>query len=730
MSELSGKPSLTPEVFEQVDAICQAFETQWQSGKRPAVSEFVSGIEEPVRSVLLRELLLLDIEYRQKTGEQPQAEDYLKHYIFSDRDLIRKIFGQSPTKKGKSMDKTHFSRPGTGESTKQPSKLSPSTKYPQEIVSLSKFIDSLAECGLMGRKDVQDFINSLPDEQRPLDGKQLAESLYYHKKMTRFQVQAVYQGKTRGLVVGNYVVLDRLGGGGMGQVYKARHRKMDRIVALKVLPSEFTKSDDMVKRFQREVKAAAKLSHPNIVTAFDADEHKGVHFLVMEHVEGKDLAKVVKESGPLTVAQAVDCIVQAARGLEYAHQQGIIHRDIKPQNLILDKHNIVKVLDMGLARIEEKVGALNSAADNELTLSGQVMGTLDYMSPEQALDTRQADARADIYSLGCTLYYLLVGRPPYLGDTLTKIIIAHRELPIPSLRAMRKDVPDSLNLIFQRMLAKNQDDRQRSMSEVIAQLRQCRIAETSGQVHAPASTGAHGEALDSQQHEAGIWAEQVELAGGIPKTQFDDLLKEPVPLTDRLLQSGGTVVKKIGNRRKIWIAVALGFGFLALLLGIFLMMKTSEGTLVVEVNEPGAKVEVSDEEGKVEITEQSGEGKLVFSIDPGKHRLKVQKEGFEFFAQDFTLEKRGEKTVSVRLEKPNPLSGTLLVKVSEHDAMVEVLSELGKIESMYRSGAAPITIEIPVGKYKLSVLKEGFESYSSDFQIQAGKKQTLDVALN
>ena len=213
----------------------------------------------------------------------------------------------------------------------------PTSEQDHRIVPLDEFVESLTGCGLMTRAEVQSFIQGLPPDNRPTNGKQLAEELFRQKKLTRFQTQTIYQGRTRGLVVGNYVMLDRLGSGGMGQVYKAQHRRLERVVAIKMLPAEATKSEDSVKRFQREVKTAAKLTHPNIVTAYDADEHKGVHFLVMEYVEGQDLATLVKASGPVAVATAVDYVLQAARGLAYAHSQGVIHRDIKPANLLLDK---------------------------------------------------------------------------------------------------------------------------------------------------------------------------------------------------------------------------------------------------------------------------------------------------------------------------------------------------------------------------------------------------------
>ena len=202
-------------------------------------------------------------------------------------------------------------------------------------------------------------------------------------------------------------------------VFKARHRRLNRIVALKILPPSFARDRTAVLRFKREVEAAGRLKHPNIVAALDADEDRGVHFLVMEYVEGRDLDQLVRQRGPLSVVQAIDFLVQAARGLEAAHAEGIVHRDIKPSNLMLDSQGVVRVLDLGLARIVEASQPLGEAKGGagRLTESGMYMGTVDYMAPEQAEDSRRADHLADIYSLGCTLFFLLAGREPFGGET-------------------------------------------------------------------------------------------------------------------------------------------------------------------------------------------------------------------------------------------------------------------------------------------------------------------------
>jgi serine/threonine-protein kinase len=325
-----------------------------------------------------------------------------------------------------------------------------------------QFIKHLEDSGILAGDTLNDFI---PPKASPKDGEELARELVRKKKLTKFQAEEIYKGKGKALVLGNYTILDKIGAGGMGQVFKAEHRRMKRVVAVKVLPTGMLKSPAVVARFEREVTAAARLNHPNIVTAFDADNVNGIHLLVMEYVEGSDLAATVKKNGSLPAEQALNYVLQAARGLEAAHAEGIVHRDIKPGNLLLDKRGTVKILDMGLARIGG-----DAAGQAELTSTGTVMGTVDYMAPEQALNTKAADARADIYSLGCTLYYLLTGKATYDGDTLMAKLLAHRDQPIPSIRADRPEVPEQVEAIFSKMVAKKVEDRYQTTTAAIADL--------------------------------------------------------------------------------------------------------------------------------------------------------------------------------------------------------------------------------------------------------------------
>jgi formylglycine-generating enzyme required for sulfatase activity/tRNA A-37 threonylcarbamoyl transferase component Bud32 len=269
--------------------------------------------------------------------------------------------------------------------------------------------------------------------------------------------------------LGEYRLLGKLGQGGMGVVWKAEHQRMHRLVAIKTLHPSRTKSPDMLRRFCQEVEVAAKLLHPNIVTAFDAREHEGQCCLVMEYVDGQDLARLVKQQGPLPPHQAADYMLQAARGLQFAHSKGVIHRDVKPSNLLLDREGTVKILDLGLARVET-AATVDATSAERVTPSDQVLGTCDYMAPEQAMSCRAADVRSDIYALGCTLFRLLTARLPYEGDTPLSVVLAHCHASLPSAAAIRGDVPVELDAICQKMMAKRPEDRYQAMAEVVAEL--------------------------------------------------------------------------------------------------------------------------------------------------------------------------------------------------------------------------------------------------------------------
>ena len=314
--------------------------------------------------------------------------------------------------------------------------------------------------------DIQSYLARFPT----IDRRWLDERLsLLNQTPPSAEVQAMCQAVFKQL--GDYIVLGPLGSGGMGQVYRAEHRLMGRQVAIKVLKDNRSNDASSKLRFEREVRTIAKLSHPNVVSAFDAREEHGTLFLVTELIDGEDLASLIKRKGPLKPVDAMYYIWQAAKGLKYAHDQGIVHRDVKPGNLILERKKIVKVLDLGLARLRD---ADNQTLSNQhaITNTSHIVGTAAFMSPEQASDPQSVDERSDIYSLGCTLYYLIAGRPPYQAQSDVETILAHLQSPVPDLidTEHQPAVAPELNALVRRMLDKSPEKRPTTMDEVIAAL--------------------------------------------------------------------------------------------------------------------------------------------------------------------------------------------------------------------------------------------------------------------
>ena len=304
----------------------------------------------------------------------------------------------------------------------------------------------------------------------------LIQEMVQRDWLTRFQGEQLLAGDARELVMGAYVVLDRLGEGGMAQVFKARHAETGKIVAVKIIRHARFFNPEITRRFQREAKAAARLAHPNIVSLLEAAESAGRHFLVMEFLEGIDLARLIKKSGPLTILLAVEYVSQAAQGLQHAHEQGLVHRDIKPSNLLVTPGNsgtsleVVKVLDFGLARLRS-VNEENETTTDELTQDGALMGTPNYMAPEQANDPHAVDIRADIYSLGCTFYHLLTGRPPFPGGTFWQKIAQHREAEPFPVESLRPELPNGLAKVLRRSMAKRPAERFQTPADFVVALK-------------------------------------------------------------------------------------------------------------------------------------------------------------------------------------------------------------------------------------------------------------------
>ena len=293
----------------------------------------------------------------------------------------------------------------------------------------------------------------------------LARKMVATGKLTEYQAAVVLEQRSDPLLIDRYIILNVLGSGGMGRVFKALHKPMERFVALKVLRADAIDSPERVERFHREVKAAARLTHPNIVTAHDGDESAGIQFLVMEYIEGLNLAQLVKRHGPLPAADACELVRQAALGLQAVHEAGLVHRDIKPSNLMLTPAAEVKIFDLGLALIQD----VHAPASTELTSTNQIMGTLGYLAPEQCSDPHNVDIRADIYSVAATLYNLLAGEAPFADRKAStfgqQVKILMTDTPT-TIAKKRSDLPADLIQLIDSSLAIEPDTRPGNPREV------------------------------------------------------------------------------------------------------------------------------------------------------------------------------------------------------------------------------------------------------------------------
>jgi serine/threonine protein kinase len=330
-----------------------------------------------------------------------------------------------------------------------------------------EYLELLQKSGVLDDKKLEAYLSRLRAggalPTRPMD---LAALLVRDGVLTHFQAEQILQGKWKRFTIGKYKVLEKLGSGGMGSVFLAEHKLMRRRVAVKVLPTAKAEDPSSLERFYREARAVAALDHPNIVRAYDIDQDDKLHFLVMEYVDGASLQEIVKRSGPLDPVRAAHYIRQSALGLQHAHESaGLVHRDVKPGNILVDRTGTVKVLDMGLARFfHDEEDILTKKYDEN------VLGTADYLAPEQALDSHTVDIRADIYSLGATFYFCLTGKTPFTEGTVAQKLIWHQTKHPRPVRSFRTDVPEELVAVIERMMAKDPAQRYQTPLEVVEAL--------------------------------------------------------------------------------------------------------------------------------------------------------------------------------------------------------------------------------------------------------------------
>lgn len=343
------------------------------------------------------------------------------------------------------------------------------------IDTVNNLIDALHSERLLDAEQIAQLTPALLNgHKRPLE---LAHHLVRAGWLTEYQVRHLFDGRSTRLVLGNYCIVDRLGEGGVSEVYKAWDRVKRRHVVVKVMRQDLASKADAIRQFERELQAVTRLNHHNIIRTHDAACAGNSHYFTMEHVDGTDLGKVVQHSGALPIAEACDYVRQVAAGLQYAHTMGLVHRDIKPANLFLiipPGHDspapgvswkrpadpVIKILDWGLARLQSPQGEGDPFASCSVNREeGMLIGTADYIAPEQARDPRLVDIRADIYSLGCTFYYLLTGQPPFPGTSLMQKLLQHQEEEPAAIQTLRPEVPEELAAIVRKMLAKQPEQR-------------------------------------------------------------------------------------------------------------------------------------------------------------------------------------------------------------------------------------------------------------------------------
>jgi serine/threonine-protein kinase len=317
----------------------------------------------------------------------------------------------------------------------------------------------IRQSGVLSDRQFEEICGKVSRGEYPRDSSALAARLVAEQILTEFQVSRLLRNKTSGFIVGRYVILERLGEGTKGRVFKAQHRLMGRLVALKIIAPHLASRASTIARFHREMRLLGRLDHPNVVRAFDADQVGDHFYLVMEYVPGLDLERVLEECGSLSPSEVAAYMAQAALGLSHAHDRGIVHRDIKPTNLILSDEGQVKVLDLGLGALMESDSQTSFA-----TAAGHSVGTLHYMSPEQA-KASEVDGRSDLFSLGCTMYYLLTGQLAFPGETVVECLkrrASGRPVPVTNLRP---DLPAQLVAVLDKLMADRPEDRFQTAAE-------------------------------------------------------------------------------------------------------------------------------------------------------------------------------------------------------------------------------------------------------------------------
>jgi serine/threonine protein kinase len=523
---MSSPDALDPLAAEtdSVDRLALEFDLSWQRESSPSLDRFLAAnqqsLPESARRNLLQELIKIDLEQRWRRGQRPLVEEYFQRFpdialsdgtssgLIAHEYEVRKCCGDSVQPE---EYRRRFPRQGVelrealacvdfelaGEAEARAGRVSAEVRVAPppatDTVSVIDFVEALRAAELMKVGDLNELM-LVEARSQFREARDLARHALEQNWLTPYQANLLLKGRGAELVLGPYALLERLGEGATGQVFKARHRKMDRLVALKIIRQDLVTDQEVLVRFYREIRLVGRLNHPNIVHAYDAGPMGPRHVLAMEYVEGTDLGRLVKKHGPLPVAQACEYLRQAACGLAHAHERKLVHRDVKPANLLVtrDGHQ-VKVLDLGLGRLQR---TSDSQATNRFTPRGSMLiGTPDYLAPEQAIDFHAADARADVYGLGCTLFHLLTGQPPFAGGSMAEKLLKHQQATPPALEQFRNDIPVGLEAVLRAMLAKHPGQRYPNAGVVAEAMKPWAGGLSDGPVIMPTGDGTPAESI-------------------------------------------------------------------------------------------------------------------------------------------------------------------------------------------------------------------------------------------
>lgn len=614
-----------------------------------------------------------------------------------------------------------------------------------KVSTIGEFLELLERSQLLTDKQLGEIRADFEQSDPAPSLKSFAQDLVRKSLLTRWQAGMLLAGRST-LMLGKYKLLKELGRGGMGAVFKAQQQPLGRIVALKVMSSKLVKDKVAVGRFHREIQAAAALNHANIVAAYDADQIERTHFLVMEYVAGEDLNVVAKRDGKLPPLVACDYIRQAALGLQHAHERGMAHRDIKLSNLLLTKRSdgesLVKILDMGLARFTSE-----SSEDASLTATGQIMGTPDYISPEQARSTKSADIRSDIYSLGCCLFRLLTGQLPFSGDNVVETLMARVTNDAPSVLSLEPDVAPEIGAIVAKMLERDPAQRYQTPADLAADLGivlgisnsgsdgETRAHEATqdfspGDAFAPLDglpvAGSSGElpAITSVDDGIGQFLQNLshESSGDEPATPTLNSISETqvAPAADRVapfvdtpaaepdLRSSITARKADDRKRLILIGSAAAV-MVVLIIAVVIYANSGTTTLIVDwpldqrdsatLTLDGRKQELGDE------------AQLVFTGKAGERKLVLTRTGYEKIELSIPLD-RGQTETVVPEWKPT-------AETVQNQELVDLQARVEKTSSSL-SGSFAVTDPKAV-KLRRELLRHWRANYGQDKSIEVAK---------